>query len=82
MMKDAVMIWLNNQAAIWYEENIDTGAFNLKGDYVEKLTEVCAKIDKFSFCIIIITDYLGMAKRSLVYGRPSYFISIILTLAR
>ena len=41
-LKDAVVTWLNNQAATWYEESISqTGAkvrqvLNVKGDYVER----------------------------------------------
>ena len=38
---------------------------------MEKLIKICAKTYIFSFCIII-EDYLGMAKHSLLSGRPSY----------
>ena len=40
--KDAVVIWLNNQTATWYEEDIQKLVprydkfLNVKGDYVEK----------------------------------------------
>ena len=50
---------MNNQVATWYEEGIHKlmprydKCPNVNGDYVEKLTKVCAKICIFSFCIVI-----------------------------
>ena len=73
-----VVTWLNNQAPTWYEENIHKlvprydKCLNVKGDYVEKQTKVCAKTCIFSFRIIV-KEYLGMAKHSLPSGWPTYF---------
>ena len=59
--------WLNNQAGTWYEEGIHKlmprydKCFNVKG-----MCQNCI----FSFCIII-KEYLGMTKHSLLYGRYS-----------
>ena len=68
---------MNIQAVIRYEEGIYKLEpryekwLNVKGDNVEKWTKVCAETCIFSF-FIIIKEYLHMAKRSLLYGRPSY----------
>ena len=74
--------WLNNQVATRYEEGIHKlvpmydKCLNVKGDYMEKWTKAFAITWKFTFCIIIIEKYLGMAKRSLLYGVPRLFIAI------
>ena len=77
--------WIMLSASTWYDECIQkleprNGKFlNLKGDYVEKKTNVCAKTCSFSFCRpTIIKEYLGtpMAKSSLLYGRPAYITCI------
>ena len=70
---------LNSQAATWYDEGIHKlmprydKYLNVEGNYVEKHTKVSATTCIFSFCIIIIKEYLAMTKHSLLYGQPSYF---------
>ena len=61
-LKDAVVTWLNNQVATWYE-----------ADYVERYTKLCTETCIFSFCTNINKEYFGMAKLYLLYGRPTYF---------
>ena len=48
-------------------------SLNVKDDYGEEQTKVYTKTCIFSCCIIIIIkQYLGMAKRSLLYVWPLY----------
>ena len=48
-LKDAVVTWLNSQAATLYSKGIHKlvprydKCLNVKGDYVEKQTKICAK---------------------------------------
>ena len=67
--------WRMLSAATWYEEGIHKlvpryKCLNVKGDFVEKETKVCAKTCIFSFRIII-KNILVWQKGSLLYRRPS-----------
>ena len=74
-LKDALVTYLNSQADTWYEEGIHK--LVPRYDLMSKATmwkgsQRYVPRHIFSFCIIVIKEYLDMAKRSLVYGCPTY----------